>query len=77
MGGSSFLDLCGKQRAELVPPKADRFVGNIDAAFVKQVLDIPQRKRIPDVHHSVQADDLGRCFEIAKWVCVIHSLKLG
>jgi len=55
-GGSSFPDLCGKQKTEPVPPKADRFVTNIDATFMQKVLNITQKKRKPDVHHYGQAN---------------------
>lgn len=32
---------------------------DVDTSLVEQVLDIPQRQRVADVHHYRQADDLG------------------
>ena len=52
-------DLSGKHRAKPVPPKPNRFVADIDAALVQQILDISKRKWKPDIHHHRQADDLG------------------
>jgi len=36
------------------------------AAFMEQVLNVPQRQREPDLHHHRKADDLRRRLEIAK-----------
>jgi hypothetical protein len=36
-------DLCGKQRAKSVPPKPNRFVADVDVAFVQQTLHVPKR----------------------------------
>ena len=52
----SFSDLGRKHRAEPVPPEPYRLVADIDAAVEKKILDLAQRKRIPDVHHHRQAD---------------------
>jgi len=35
-------------------------------AFVQQVLDVPQRKREPDIHHHCRADDFGARLEVAE-----------
>ena len=69
-------DLGGEQRAEPIPPKADRFVANVDAALVQQVFDISKRKWKSDVHHYRQANDLGRRFEISKWAWFGHGQTL-
>jgi hypothetical protein len=37
-----------------------------DIALMPQVLSIAQQERITDVHHHRQADDLGRCLEVAE-----------
>ncbi len=58
--------LCGKHSPEPVPPEAHRFMSNVDAPFVQQVLDIGQGQRLSHVHHHCQADDLGRGFKITK-----------
>jgi hypothetical protein len=50
-------------------------VRDLDAALVQQVLDIPQRQRIPDVHHHRQADDLGLRLEVAEDARVAHARK--
>jgi hypothetical protein len=52
-------DLRGEQRAKSVPPEPHRFVADIDATFMQQILHIPQRQWEPDIHHHRQADDLG------------------
>jgi hypothetical protein len=57
-------DLGRKPRTEPVPPKTHRFMADIDTAFVEQIFDLPQRKRIPDIHHHSKADNFGRCLEI-------------
>jgi hypothetical protein len=41
-------------------------VANVDAAFVKRVLDLTERYRIVDAHQHHQANDLGRRLEIPK-----------
>jgi hypothetical protein len=43
-------------------------VADIDATFKQQIFDLPQRKRIPDVHHYREADYLGRTIEISERV---------
>ncbi len=32
-------------------------MGDVDAALVKQILDVSEGEWIPDVHHHSQADD--------------------
>jgi hypothetical protein len=50
-------------------------VADIDAAFVEQIFDLPQRKRIPDIHHHSQADDLGRHLEISEEIARPETLR--
>jgi hypothetical protein len=38
-------------------------MAHIDAAFVEQVLDVPERKRETDIHHHRKADNLGARLE--------------
>ncbi len=38
-------DLCGKHRAERVPPEPNRFMADIDTALVQQVLNVAERNR--------------------------------
>ena len=52
-------DVAGKHRTEPVPPKADGFVTQIDAALEQEVFDVPQRQRKPHIHQHDQSDDLG------------------
>jgi hypothetical protein len=68
-------DLGGKQRTEPVPPKPNRLVTDVDATFGQQVLDLPQRKRKPDIHHHREPNYLGRTVEISEGV--FHPLRLG
>ncbi len=51
-------DFSGEYWAKSVPPKSNRFVADIDAAFVQKVLHIPKRKRETNIHHDGQTDDL-------------------
>jgi hypothetical protein len=70
-----FSDLHGKHRAKTVPSEPYRLVADIDASFIKKILDLPQRQRIPDIHHHRQADNLGRRFKITKWVSHPQRLR--
>ena len=38
-----FADLHRKHRAKTVPPEPYRLVADIDASFMKKILDLPQR----------------------------------
>jgi hypothetical protein len=55
-----------KQRAKSTPPKSNRFVTDVDAAFVQKILDIPERNRKSNVRHHCQADDISARREVAK-----------
>jgi hypothetical protein len=48
---------------------------NVDPAFVQQVFNVPQRERIPDIHHNRQADDLGARLEVAEKARVADAPK--
>ncbi len=55
----SFLtDLARKQGTKSIPPIADCFMADINAAFMKKIFDIAKRKRKPDIHHHRKANDL-------------------
>lgn len=71
---STLLDLSHHHWAEAVPPKSYRLVSDVDAAFVKQVFNVPKRQRKADVHHHRMTNDLRRRFEIAEWVA--HPSRL-
>ena len=70
-------DLAGEDRAEPVSPEPHRFVADIDAAFVEQVLDVPQRQREADVHHHGQSDDLGAGLEVPEGAAFGHGARLS
>jgi len=70
----AFPDLGGKHRTKPVPPEPHRFVAEVNAALKQQILDLPQRQRIADVHHHRQADDLGRTIEISEGI--LHPPRL-
>jgi len=55
---SPLPDLGGEQRTEPDLPEPHRLMTNVDATLGQQVLDLVQRKRISDVHHHRQADNL-------------------
>jgi hypothetical protein len=66
-------DFGGENRSKPVPPEPNRFVRDVDTALVQEVLDVPERQRIPDVHHHCKADNLGRRFEVAEDASVRHK----
>jgi hypothetical protein len=68
--------LRGKHRAKPIPTKTDGFVADIDTTFMQQILDIPQRKRKPNIEHHRQANEIGAGFEILEWVAFCHAGKL-
>lgn len=72
----ALADFGREHRAKSVPPKPDSFVANVDAPFVQQIFHIAKLKRDPDIHHHRQMDDLGGCFEMAKWVWFSHAPTL-
>ena len=51
-------------------------MSNVDGSFVQKFFNITKRKVKPDVHHDGQANDLRRCFEIAKWIGTFHLEKV-
>ena len=59
MKNAPLPDLRGEHRTEPVPPEPHRLVTDVDAALEQQILDLPQRQRIADVHHHREADYLG------------------
>jgi hypothetical protein len=65
---STFADLVREVSAEPIDPVTDRFVANVDAAFMEQVFNIPQLQRKSDIHHDCKLDDLRRGFEVAERV---------
>ena len=70
-------DLGGEHRAEPVPPKPHRFVADIDATFMQQILNIAKGKWKPDVHHHNKADDFRAGFEVTGWVAFCHPERLA
>jgi hypothetical protein len=60
----AFPDLAREHRAKPVPPEPHRFVANIYAALVEQILDVSQQKWEPDIEHHRQADDFGDGLEL-------------
>jgi len=70
-------DLRGEQRPEPVPPKSHGLMADFDPALMQKVFDIPERKRISNVQHNRQPDNLRRRFEITKWTAFCHPETLG
>ena len=70
-------DLNREHRAEPVPPETHGIVADIDAAFEQQILDLAQRKRITNIHHHRQANDIGCRVEIAEGAFHPSRLKNG
>jgi len=69
-----FSDLRRKHRAKTLPPDPYRLVADIDASFMKKILDLPQRQRIPEPDHHRQADNLGRRIKRTEWF--YHTQRL-
>ena len=67
----------GEHRTEPVPPEPHRLVAEMDTALAKNILDLRQRQRIPDVHQHREANNLGRQVEIPEWVYNSTGLKNG
>src|SRR5208337_4637856 len=67
-------DLGGEHRAKPVPPKPDGLMADVDPPLGQEILDVPQRQRVPDVHHHDQTDHFWRAVEISERVA--HGLKL-
>ena len=72
MADPFLADLSSKQRTKSVPPKSNRLIADVDAAFVQQILHVPKRQRETDIHHHGQTDDLGARLEVAKWAAFCH-----
>jgi hypothetical protein len=70
-------DLRRENRPEAVPPKPNRLMGDVDASLVQQILDIPQRKRIADLHHHREADNFGAGLEVAEDAGITHAARLA
>ena len=58
----------GEVCAEPIDPEADALVADINAALMEHVFDILERERESDMHQYGELDDLGRGFEVAKWI---------
>ncbi len=50
---------------------------DIDPALVQQILHIPQRERVANIHHHREADDLRQRLEIAKNAGAAHPIRLA
>jgi hypothetical protein len=70
-------DLGRENRPEPIPPEPHRLMRDVDPPLVQKVLNVPQRKRVADIHHDRQADDLGRGLEVAENARVAHAARLA
>jgi len=59
-------DLGREHRSKAVPPETHRLMANVDPALGQQILDVPQRQRLFDVHHHDEADHRRRAVELAE-----------
>jgi hypothetical protein len=73
----SAADLSGKHRAKSVPPKPNRLMANVNAAFMQKIFNIPQRERKPHIHHNGKADDLGASLETTKSGTFCHPTTIS
>ena len=74
MANTAFPDLGGKQRAKAASPISYRFVTDINAPFVEQILDLPEGERKHHIQHHSAADYLGRAIEITEEI--VHRRRL-
>jgi len=70
-----FSDLVGEHWTETVPPEPNRLVTDVDAPFEQNILDLPQRQRIADIHHHHEADHLGQAVEITEGIAASPEAK--
>lgn len=49
-------------------------MAHVYPALMKQVLDVAERQREPDIHHHRQTDHFRRCLEIAKRANLAYAL---
>lgn len=77
MINASAPDLAGEYRAEPVPLEAARLVADVDAALVRQVVDVAQREQKPDIQHHRQSDGLGAAFEAAERIWLGDACTVG
>ena len=57
-------DFGSEHRTEPIPPQPHRLMANIDAALEKQVFNVSQAQRKPDVQHHRHPDHLRRRIEV-------------
>jgi hypothetical protein len=70
-------DLSRKDCPEPVSPEPHCLMCDVDAALVQQILDIPERGRVPDAHHRRQEDDFGARLEVAEYAGMAHAREAG
>ncbi len=56
---SALPDLRSEHRTKSVPPELHDLMADIDAALEQEILYLPERQWIADVHHHREADHLG------------------
>src|SRR5208337_465057 len=61
-----FPDVRREHRAKPVPPKSDRLMADVDPPLGQEILDVPQRQRVPHVHHHDQTDHFWRAVEVSE-----------
>jgi hypothetical protein len=59
-----------------MPPKQDGLVADIDAMFVRQIFNVSERKREPEVDHYRQANDLRTAVKVLKGAAFQHEKTL-
>lgn len=74
---AAFLANLGcRRRAAPVPPQTNGLMANVNAALVKQVLDISKRKREANVHHDCQTKDFRAGSKVPDWTAFGRYLPL-
>jgi len=51
-------------------------MADVDTTLVEEIFYIAQRKRKSDIHHHGEADNLGRCLEVAEGIVIFHPQTL-
>jgi len=74
--GYVFCGFLQQKSAQIGPPESNRFMADVDAALVQQVLNIPERKREPDIHHDRRAMNFRAAVEILERAAFCHGETL-
>ena len=67
----TFPDFRSKHR-----PEPNRFMADVNAPLMQQILHVAEQQWKTDVHHHRQPNDLGRGFEVSEVAAFYHAMML-